>query len=382
MRNKSLPETAPGEYRSFGNGEYYIPDQLPPDTEIDISGDIRDAIENAIFQLGRLGGIGEEADTSPLLYTTMVRREAVESVLIEGADIDIEEMFRPDQIEGDQTTKKDVQEAINYETTIRDGADEVGETGEITIELLHRLHRKLLSGARDEAEYIGEFRHKPIHIPPPSRAEERFIPAPPHEVPKLMQDLEQYIGSGGEYHDLVDNGITHYQFETIHPYGDGNGRLGRVLITLQLIQDGYLNQPLLYPSAYFNEHKVEYVRRMRAVSEEGAWEPWLEFFIRGIGQQAEHAFKRTGELRELRREYESEYGHEKTATDRLAMRLFQQPYVDTSTVADMLQVSKQTARNAISELEASGVLEETTGKERYREYKAVDIFEILSQPVK
>jgi Fic family protein len=382
MPRGSLPETAPGEYRSFGDGEYYIPDELPPDTEIEISDDLRDVIENAILQLGRLGGIGEETDTSPLLYTTMVRREAVESVLIEGADVDIEEMFRPDQIEGDRTTEKDVQEAINYEAAIRRGAEEVTETRKITIELLHRLHRTLLDGARDEAQYIGEFRKSPIHIPPPSRAEERFIPPAAHEVPRLMENLEWYIESGGDYHNLVDTGIVHYQFETIHPYGDGNGRLGRVLITLQLIQDGYINRPLLYPSAYFNEHKVEYVRRMRAVSEEGAWEPWLKFFIKGIGQQAEHAFDRTGELRDLRREYEREYGYEKTATDRLAMRLFKQPYVDAATAAEMLDVSGQTARNALSELEASGVLEETTGKQRYREYKAVDIFDILSQPVK
>lgn len=381
MHSGSLPETAPGEYRSFGAGAYYIPDELPPDSEIEISDDIQDAIENAIFQLGRLGGIGEEADTSPLLYTTMVRREAVESVLIEGADIDIEEMFRPGQIGEDRATEKDVHEAINYETAIRDGAAEVSETGEITIELLHRLHRTLLEGSRGEAEYLGEFRHGPIHIPPSSRAEERFVPPPAHEVPRLMENLEWYLGSGGEYHNLIDNGIVHYQLETIHPYGDGNGRLGRVLITLKLIQDEYLSRPLLYPSAYFNEHKVEYIRRMRAVSEEGAWEPWLEFFVGGIGQQAEHAFDRTGELKDLRREYEREYGHEKTATDRLAMRLFQQPYVDTATVADMLDVSDQTARNALSELEASGVLEETTGKQRYREYKAVDIFEILSQSV-
>ena len=381
MPRRFLPETAPGEYRSFGNGEYYIPDELPPDTEIEISEDLRDVIENAILQLGRLGGIGEQTDTSPLLYTTMVRREAVESVLIEGADVDIEELFRPDQIEGDRTTEKDVQEAINYEAAIRRGAEEVSETGKITIEVLHHLHRTLLDGAPDEAEYIGEFRKGPIHIPPPSRAEERFIPPAAHDVPRLMENLEWYIESGGDYHNLVDTGIIHYQFETIHPYGDGNGRLGRVLITLQLIQDGYINRPLLYPSAYFNEHKVEYVRRMRAVSEEGAWEPWLKFFIKGIGQQAEHAFDRTGELRDLRREYEREYGHEKTATDRLAMRLFKQPYVDAATAAEMLDVSGQTARNALSELEASGVLEETTGKQRYREYKAVDIFDILSQPV-
>lgn len=381
MPGHSLPEAAPGHYRSFGDGEYYIPDELPPEVEIEITDDIRDAIENAILQLGRLGGIGEEAEASPLLYTTLVRREAVESVLIEGADIDIEEMFRPDQIDGERTSEKDVQEAVNYETAIRDGAAEVSETGEISIGLLHRLHRTLLEGARHDARYIGKFREGPIHIPPPSMAEEPFIPPPAHEIPPLMENLERYIGSGSHYHNLVDNGIAHYQLETIHPYGDGNGRLGRVLITLQIIHDGYINKPLLYPSAYFNEHKVEYVRRMRAVSEEGAWEAWLEFFIKGIGQQAEHAFDRTGELRDLRREYERTYGHEKTATDRLAMRLFSKPIVDTATVVDMLDVSDQTARNAISELEANGVLEEITGKQRYREYKAVDIFDILAQPV-
>ena len=380
MQNRSLPDSTPGRYLSFGEGSYYVPDELPPQVEIEISPGLRDLIEDAILHLGRLGGISEEGDASPLLYTTMVRREAVESVLIEGADIDIEEMFRPGQIDEGRTSEKDVQEAINYETAIRTGAEEVSETGEITIDLLHRLHRTLLEGTRNEAKYLGDFRRGFIHIPPPSASEEPFIPPSAGRVPELMENLVQYL-AGGNYHNLIDNGIVHYQFETIHPYGDGNGRLGRVLITLQLIQNGYLGRPLLYPSAYFNEHKIEYVRRMRAVSEEGAWEPWLEFFIEGIGQQAQHAYERTGELRNLRREYEGEYGHEKTATDRLAMRLFQQPYVDTETVTDMLDVSDQTARNALSELEASGILEETTGKQRYREYKAVDIFDILSQSV-
>jgi len=152
-----------------------------------------------------------------------------------------------------------------------------------------------------------------------------------------------------------------------------------LLITLQLIQQGYLTEPYLYPSAYFNEHKIEYVNRMRAVSEEGAWEPWLQFFVDGIRQQAADAVTRTDELRGLRREYEARYGHEKTATDRLAMRLFQYPYVTTNEVEELLDVSHQTARNAIQALEGEGVLQETTGKERYQEFKAVDIFDILTR---
>ena len=381
MPHSSLPHSAPGEYQQHGTRNCYVPDELPPTEPIEITPDIRDTIEEAIFHLGRLSGIGEETDTSPLLYTTMVRREAVESVLIEGGDINLEEMFRPRQIDGSRTTEKDVREALNYETAIREGSDEVRKGGEISIPLLHRLHETILDGARDEAREIGAFRERPVHIPPPSGTETPFVPPPPEIVPPLMENLERYLYRGGEYRDLVDTGIVHYQFETIHPYGDGNGRLGRVLITLQLIQNGYLNRPLLYPSAYFNEHKVEYVRRMRAVSEEGAWEPWLKFFIQAIGKQAEHARDRTDELRDLRQEYEREYGSGKTATDRLALRLFEEPYLDTRTTVDLLDVSDQTARNALSELEAQGVLEETTGKERYREYKAVDIFEILSNTV-
>jgi Fic family protein len=194
-----------------------------------------------------------------------------------------------------------------------------------------------------------------------------------------LEDLVAYIGDSGDYHDLVALGIVHYQFETIHPFGDGNGRLGRLLITLQLIQQGYLSEPHLYPSAYFNEHKLEYVTKMRAVSEEGAWEPWLQFFVDGIRQQAADAVTRTDELGSLRNEYEARYGHEKTATDRLAMRLFQYSHLTTNEVVELLDVSHQTARNAIQDLEDEGVLQETTGKGRYQEFKAVDIFDILTR---
>lgn len=379
MNSKTLPEQAPGEYKYYGKHPNYEPDKLPPDLDLPRSGDFQDTINDTIYQLGRLEGIGDETDTSPLVYTTMVRKEAVQSVLIEGGDIDIQEMFQPSEIDDDRTTKKDVQEALNYEKTIRKGADAVAETGVITLEFLKELHAMLLEGVRDQADRIGAFRENPSFIPAPTPEEDPFYPPIDSRVPELMENLVGYLATGGDYHDLVDLGLVHYQFETIHPFGDGNGRLGRILITLQLIQDGYLQKPYLYPSQYFNEQKLEYVRKMRAVSEEGAWEPWLEFFIEGIRHQAADAVERTERLRELRRDYERQYGSEKTATDRLAMRLFQNPYVTANDVADMLDVHQQTARDAISDLEAAGVLEETTGKQRYREYKAVDIFGIMSE---
>ena len=379
MSEEQLPESAPGRYVPYGRRPYYLPDELPPRAEIDLGQEFQQTLQDTIYQLGQLQGISTETTVSPIVYTSLVRREAVESVLVEGADIEFEDMFRPEEIERDSTTTKDVREALNYEQAIRDGAEQVAETGEITLELLKDLHRQLLDGVRDEGERLGQFRTKPVHISPPEAHRPPFIPPGPEKVRPLMQNLERYIDRGGSYHDIVDLGIVHYQFETIHPFGDGNGRLGRVLITLQLIKQGYLSKPFLYPSAYFNEHKIEYVTRMRAVSEEGAWEPWLRFFVEGIRQQAADAVTRSKRLREVREEYEQRYGDEKTASDRLAMRLFQQPYVTTKDVEELLDVSRQTARNALMELEESRVLEETTGKERYQEFRAVDIFEILTQ---
>lgn len=379
MNSRTLPQDAPGEYKSYGKHPNYEPDPLPPELELPRDGSLQDTIQDAIYQLGRLEGIGDETDASPVVYTTMVRKEAVQSVLIEGGDVDLQEMFYPENVEKDRTTEKDVREALNYERTIQYAAGQVAETGAITLELLKELHGMLLDGVRDQANRLGAFREQPSFIPAPTPEEEPFHPPIGPKVPELMENLAGYLAAGGEYRDLVDLAVVHYQFETIHPFGDGNGRLGRILITLQLIQNGYLEKPYLYPSEYFNAHKLEYVRKMRAVSEEGAWEPWLEFFIEGIRQQAADAIERTDRLRTLRKEYEREYGNEKTATDRLAMRLFQQPYVTTSDVADMLDVTHQTANNAVTDLEATGVLEETTGKERYREYKAVDIFDVLSE---
>ncbi|WP_135665213.1 Fic family protein [Halorhabdus rudnickae] len=378
MSTDALPEEAPGKYVPFGQRSYYLPDELPPANEIEFSSEFQETLQDAIYQLGRLEGISEETDASPIVYTSLVRREAVESVLIEGANIELEDLFRPEDIDHGETTK-DIREGVNYETAVREGAARVSEDGEISIDLLDDLHGTLMEGVRDEGESAGTFRTAPVHIPPPEPHLTPYIPPAATQVPDLVANLVTYIQSGGAYHDLVDLGIVHYQFETIHPYGDGNGRLGRLLITLQLIQQGYLTEPYLYPSAYFNEHKIEYVTRMRAVSEEGAWEPWLQFFVDGIRQQAADAITRTNELRELRRKYEARYGHEKTARDRLAMRLFQYPYVTTNEVEALLDVSHQTARNAITDLENEGVLQETTGKERYQEFKAVDIFDILTR---
>jgi Fic family protein len=195
-----------------------------------------------------------------------------------------------------------------------------------------------------------------------------------------MDALVTYYRTGGNNHPLVDIALFHYQFETIHPYGDGNGRLGRLLITLQLYDAGLLERPNLYLSEYFNRNKATYVDRMERVRTHGDWEAWLSFFIEGVAQQAEESVDRTLALDELRHRYENEYGGVQYAKHRLACRLFERPYVTTKTVADMLDIERSTAYRAIDALEDKGVLEEVTDKQRNKEYRAKEIFDILEQP--
>jgi len=189
-----------------------------------------------------------------------------------------------------------------------------------------------------------------------------------------------YYRTGGSYHTLVDIALLHYQFETIHPYGDGNGRLGRLLITLQLYDNGLLERPNIYLSEYFNRNKATYVDRLDGVRSRGDWEEWISFFVKGVAQQAAESVTQTLALDELRRSYEEEYGGVQYAKNRLACSLFEQPYVTTKTVAERLDIERSTACRAIDTLEDEGVLEEVTGNDRNKEYRAKEIFEILERP--
>ncbi len=166
--------------------------------------------------------------------------------------------------------------------------------------------------------------------------------------------------------------------ERVRNCEDGNGRLGRILIVLQLCAEGYLSEPYLYPSAYFNRNKQEYVEKMRAVSETGNWRDWITFFIEGIEVQARDSYERTQNLMELRRYYEQRYPHQKTS-HRLARGVFDMPYFTANDVEEEFDVSRQTAYNAIEELVSDDVLVETTGNQRNQEYKSIDVFDILER---
>jgi len=389
MRDAEIEDAVPGKLVSYGRESYYRPDPLPPSRDLAVDADFYDLLSDATFWLGKLSGISLELDFPPVLYTSLLRKEAMESAEIEGADVDYNALYSLETRALDEGTDdhsaepvtsgtgtKDTQEVLNYEQAVEDGIDALDGGEELSVALLHDLHETLLADVSDDrvdTDTIGAYKQVPNHLGD-------FLPPVPDAVDGLMDALMTYYRTGGSYHALVDIALFHYQFETIHPYGDGNGRLGRLLITLQLYDRGFLERPNLYLSEHFNRNKTAYVDRMEAVRTRGDWEGWLSFFVEGVAQQAEESVERTLALDDLRRRYEDEYGGVRYAKNRLACNLFEHPYVTTNTVADMLDIERSTAYRAVDALEDDGVLEEVTGKDRNQEYRAKEIFEILERP--
>lgn len=380
MPTEELPENAPGEYVPYHPNPYYSPETLPIEPKLDLSTETQDLVADAAYQIGRVDGISSTVDFSAVLYTSLIRLEAVESARIEGADVayqDIEAYHTKHPGDGtDSKVEKDLKEALNYETALTYGLSKIESGAAITLSLLKELHSMLLEDVRNEGDVVGEFREHMVHLTSPQPGERPFVPPSPEGLSGLMQSLESYVQMGGQYHPLVDAAVIHYFFETVHPFSDGNGRLGRLLIILYLTSKGYLESPYIYPSAYFNRHKVEYVERMRAVSDGGAWEEWFRFFLEGLRSQAERSYDRTHRLRALQARYEKEYSSS-TSTDRFARQLLQYPYFTAPDLVEYLGVSRRTAYKVVEDLESDGLIEEVTGKKRGKEYKAVDVFDIL-----
>ncbi|MFC7080283.1 Fic family protein [Halorussus caseinilyticus] len=389
MNTDELADSAPGELVPYGRRPYYRPDPLPPTPELALSPEFYELLSDATFWLGKLDGLSTTVDFSPVLYTSLRRKEAMESAEIEGADVDFNTVFSAEtqsRVEtddpsapshsGESDATKNAREILNYETALENGIATLDEGGTITTDLLHSLHETLMSGLPDsrcETDTIGEFKRTPNVVG-------SFLPPPPGKVEGMMDAFVTYLQTGGSYHPLVDLALAHYQFETIHPYGDGNGRVGRLLVVLQLYDSGYLEHPNLYLSEYLNRNKQTYVDRMGAVRDSGAWEEWLTFFVTGLKNQARESVERLRELRRLQQQYEDDYGGSTRSDARLARRLFENPYFTASEVAEMLDVERSTAYRAIETLRDDGVLEEVTGKERYKEFRATEIFDILERP--
>lgn len=361
----------------------FIPDRLPPQINYDES--LTALTSEASIQLGGLSGIGKLMPNPHLLIRPYLRREAVLSSKIEGTQASIVDVFRFEAggmiAEKEKETTR-ITEVINYVNALDECLTAVRNGAPIDLPMIRAAHKMLMQNVRGEQLEPGKFRTMQnwIGVEGTKIEDATYVPPAPEYLQQLLADLELFIQKPpGRIPVLIQCAIIHYQFEAIHPFSDGNGRIGRLLIPLLLAQRNVLELPLLYLSAYIERHKSQYYSLLLKVSQESAWDEWIRFFLHGVITQASDAVNNIQRLMALKATYEKKL-HDKHASGsvtRLMEFLFSNPLITIPTAASYLKVTYPAAKNAVEKLKEMGILVERDGKERGRIVVAQEIMEIL-----
>ena len=377
---------ATGRYERVLHGEEevaaFVPHPLPPSAPPLVLGDAGLARLNRAEQsLARLDLAGEMVPSVEWLIYGFVRKEAVVSSQIEGTQATLVDLltFEADAL-GNADRELDVEEVTNYLDALKYALREVSRPAglPISVRLLNEIHRRLMKGVRGADKQPGEIRRSQNWIGGSRPGTAAFVPPPSHLVADCLGKLEKYIHgrSGSDLPPLVRAGLVHVQFETIHPYLDGNGRIGRLLIVLLLREWGLLKEPLLYLSLYFKRHRAEYYRRLAAVRTEGDWEGWTTYFLEGVATIADEAVAGSRALFALIADDRARVLAAPAATV-VSARVFEQlprhPILTIPGLASRMEITKPTAAKAVAILEQLGILREISGRLRdrtfaYREY--------------
>lgn len=348
---------------TIGGRRAFVPNPLPPTISLDR---ILPALSRATQAVGELKGIGRSVANPLLLIRPLQRREAVSSSSMEGTYTTLTDLFLFEAGAGETAHRGDNREVLNYVRAL-EGAIEGLAILPISTRLIRDAHRVLLTGVarnRGAAIEAGELKRDQNWIGGGGRIDTaRFIPAPPAETPRALDTLMAYVNREERPSPLIDAAVAHYQFEAIHPFADGNGRVGRMLITLMLIDNGMLPQPLLYMSPYLERHKDRYIDLMYAVSRDGAWEEWIAFFLDAVTASAEETIAVVERLQDLQREYRERFQTARRSA--LMLRIidlaFERPVRPISDFVEALEVTYGGAANNVRELIAQGVAEEVEG---------------------
>jgi len=365
----------PGGYRA------YVPEPLPP--PIEWSAGLAAALSAADRAVGRLAGEGRRLPNPHLLIRPFVRREAVLSSRIEGTQATLGELLAAEAGAAVERSPADLREVGNYVVALEYGVERLPKLP-LSLRLVRELHETLMRGVRGDAATPGEFRRSQNWIGPAgcTPADASFVPPPPDRLMDCLGAWETFL------HDdrlppLVHAALVHSQFEAIHPFLDGNGRVGRLLITLLLVAKGVLPSPLLYLSAWFEVTRPEYYARLSGVTERGEWEEWLGYFLAGTAGQADDALGRIRRIDDLLIRWRERLARAPSRLPEKAIDLFaENPFWTVNRLAERLDVAFSTAQRAIDRLESAGIVALVGDAKRNRVYCADSLLEILEEPPK
>jgi Fic family protein len=354
-------------YRAF------IPAALPPHPPIAMDAGLTRLLSEADHALGRLDGVTSILPNPDLFVSMYVRHEAVLSSQIEGTQSTLEDVLQFEIDAKGQEHPKDVEEVVNYVRSMNYGLKRL-DTLPFSLRLIREIHAKLLHGVRGANRTPGEFRRSQNWIGPANctLATATFVPPPVHEMQAALDNLENFLHDEATYPALIHCGLAHAQFETIHPFLDGNGRVGRLLITFLLCQRGILKFPLLYLSHYLKFHRAEYYDRLMAIRNDGNWEGWLKFFLKGVGEVSRSASETARKILELRRKHQMlirDKAANQTNAALLLDYLFEQPIVNVRLVEKHVKCAFVTADKLLKQFVELGIVTEVTGAERNRRYE-------------
>jgi Fic family protein len=343
------------------------------------------ALSEADRALGELAGLGRAVPNPHLLIRPFVRREAVLSSRIEGTQASLSELYAYEAVQPALSEPTpDVREVYNYVRALEYGLERLASLP-LSLRLIRELHALLMEGVRGERQTPGEFRRLQNWIGPPGSTPENapYVPPPVPEMEEALDSFERFLHAPSMLPRLVSLGLIHYQFEAIHPFLDGNGRIGRLLTTLLLCAWELLPEPLLHLSAYFEAHRQTYYDLLLAVSQRGQWEDWLVFFLRAVALQSRDGVVRVGRLQDLRELYRDRLQGARVPARLLQAvdLMFAQPVLSVRQVEAGVGVNFSTAQRYVDQLVDLGMLREVTGQARNRVYRAEEVLRGIEEPL-
>jgi len=369
----------PAGYRAF------VPAPLPPAPPLVLDGALQERLSDADHALGRLDGAVLTLPNPDLFVFMYVRKEAVLSSQIEGTQSSLQNLLAAEARLNDPDAPADVSEVVNYVRAMNHGLARLADLP-VSVRLIREIHTELMQGVRGGKLTPGELRTSQNWIGPGgcTLREATFVPPPPHEVPRALADLERFLHDETPLPPLVRIGLAHAQFETIHPFLDGNGRVGRLLIAFLLTEKQMLARPVLYLSHFFKRHRAEYYDRLQAVRDAGDWEGWLTFFLRGVAEVSREATGTAAAILRMREECRAriteDLGRAAANGHRIMERLFDHPIVAVATVREWLDVTPAGANNLVNRLVGVGLLREITGYARNRRFRFDPYLRLFEEP--